>query len=940
MSGFCQHARKIVVALVLLVIGAQASAQTSTIQVNSLGDLPKSASAGTGTCWTGQFIGDFPPFAQECTLRAAIEAANERSGQINIEFASIPVGSNQFSTIVIGSALPTINRRVEIRGQTHPNWSLRRTNVLIFGSATGTPASYNGLTFGPGSNNSRVESIGISRVADALTIDGASNLTITGSYLAGGLAGAVSTARNGRDGLRLINSNENAIFGNYFRGNARYGVFIASGSSGNVLLNNLFGVRPTSAGQNPVVAPDESSTNSTGVFVASNAGTNNQIGSFTGNYFANQTNSAIRVFADGQLITSNRIGVPPDNGVAVNFSPEDYGLQGDSAIFLASSDNQVGTGSSTGNVIGNGDQVGILIGQLTPSEIAGNGNQIVGNRIGLDEDGLPFGLTNGIEIRNGSGTIVRNNTIAYNNNGILASSTSSGSSFRSNQILDNAESGIRMTGSGSIGGDSLTTANVIGGNLRGILIINSAGSVLVRNNYIGTDAEAANLGNTTGIQVQNNSAFVDIGQPGAGNIIGNSATTGLFLASGANDVWVQANWIGAHPSGTAIGNLDGIRISGNQAAFENRIGFRVSDTISAIDWLSGIGRGNVIANNSNRGVWVSGNSEAVRNSIRGNRFFANGGRDIDLGMSAVDPGGAATGPNTQLNWPEIQVGGSAFNATSGQGEIELRVQTLPQNASFPLRIDLYLIDPNTQMPKFLRTLEYPGSTGFVGATFPWPSGVAMAGQLLATATDQPGGPFANTSQFTAPPVGVSTGPGTLSTATQNNGVGGVFLDLQAGNSPVAITGFDLPVQTNTQAGEIIQVAVFVRDGSYVGHTDSSAGWQLHETLSYVAADLNQTPSALSAASLAQALQIASGQTKGVYLQTLDRVGSGGVRYYGLGSSPPQTSWGNADLSLFSDTATTADNPFNGPLFSPRTFSGIVRYELASSGDLIFQDRFE
>ncbi len=934
MIHFFHPMRWLVIVGLLFATSLQAYAQSTTIQVNSLGDAPKSSNADSGSCWTGDFVGDSPPFAQECTLRAAIQAANERSSRVNIEFTNVPFASNNFSLIQIGSALPTIHQRVELRGQTHPMWTGGRPKVLI--SAPAGVASYSGVTFGEGSDHSSIENIGIGRLNDALTIENASNLTIQGNSLAGIITSASFTIRNGRDGLRLINSSQNIIRGNSFRGNERYGVFIGTGSGENILFDNNFGVRPNSGLPDPLLEPSEDSTNETGVFVAASANAGNQIGSLGGNYFANQTASAMRIFADGQLVTNNRIGLPPENGTAPGFFPEDYALHGESAILLGSNDNQVGTSANTGNAIGGGDQIGIVVGRTGTAPISADDNEIVGNRIGLDADGEPFGLNVGIQIRNGNGSVVRRNRIANCGQAIRALTNSSDTDLFANTLLDN-EDGIRMSGSGTIGGTSLATGNVIGGNARGILLVNSNDPITIRNNYVGTDADGNDLGNSTGISVQGNEATVAIGLPGQGNIIGNSESSGILLTSSASEVTAEGNWIGRHPDGTAIGNLYGIRIAGvTSGASDNQIGFAANESISTENWPNALGSGNVIAHNA-RGVDAgSADDDSVRNTIRGNVFLDNSGRDINLGMDAIDPGGGNSGPNTQLNWPEIQSGSSALNPQTGKGEIELRVQTLPDNASYPLLVDLYLVDPDSMMPRLLTTIDYVYNVGFSTVSFSWPRGVPMGGQLVATTTDQPGGPYANTSQFTAQPVTVGTGPGTLSTATQNNGSGGVFLDVEATGSPLEITGFDLPT-AEFDGNSTVEISVFLRDGSYVGNTDDADGWQLHETLTYETVDLDDTPTALSSATLDEVIELLPGDVTGVYLQTM---GNGGLRYHGTNDNPPQTTWSNQDLALFSDTATTANQPFSGNLFSPRAFSGIVRYEISTQEDPIFQDRFE
>lgn len=164
----------------------------------------------------------------------------------------------------------------------------------------------------------------------------------------------------------------------------------------------------------------------------------------------------------------------------------------------------------------------------------------------------------------------------------------------------------------------------------------------------------------------------------------------------------------------------------------------------------------------------------------------------------------------------------------------------------------------------------------------------------------------------------STAPAqTLDTVPPNNGSGGVFLDLQATNGPLDITGFDAAV--NGTAGITVSVEVWVRSGSYVGFTGSSAGWTLSQVATGVSrGSLENTPFMLGTP-----ITVAPAQTTAVYLHSI--TGGSGLRYTGVSGDPPQTSFSNGDLALFSDTARTGNVPFAGNVFTPRAFSGTIRY---------------
>lgn len=171
--------------------------------------------------------------------------------------------------------------------------------------------------------------------------------------------------------------------------------------------------------------------------------------------------------------------------------------------------------------------------------------------------------------------------------------------------------------------------------------------------------------------------------------------------------------------------------------------------------------------------------------------------------------------------------------------------------------------------------------------------------------------------LSASPLGQSQ---TLTTAPDNNGSGGVFINLQALNGPVTVSGFDVPI--NTDPGLPISVEVWVRTGSYVGFTGSNTGWTLTQTV----AGLTQGPANRTPFNLTTPITVASPGITAIYLHSI-QVGVG-LRYTGTGGIAPQTNWSNADLALFSDTARTGNVPFAGGENAPRAFSGVIRYTKA------------
>lgn len=163
--------------------------------------------------------------------------------------------------------------------------------------------------------------------------------------------------------------------------------------------------------------------------------------------------------------------------------------------------------------------------------------------------------------------------------------------------------------------------------------------------------------------------------------------------------------------------------------------------------------------------------------------------------------------------------------------------------------------------------------------------------------------------------------GSLTTTDSNNGSGGVFLDLFPAVNLLSITEFEVAF-TGT-AGTPVEVEVWVRPGSYSGFDASSTGWTLVETVQGV----RQGTNTLAALTLDEPVEVEPGVTTAIYLHAIGS--GGGIRYNGTNANPPQTTWSNAELELFSDRARTQSTAFGGGLFTPRTFAGVIHYQLGA-----------
>jgi len=158
---------------------------------------------------------------------------------------------------------------------------------------------------------------------------------------------------------------------------------------------------------------------------------------------------------------------------------------------------------------------------------------------------------------------------------------------------------------------------------------------------------------------------------------------------------------------------------------------------------------------------------------------------------------------------------------------------------------------------------------------------------------------------------------TIMTTLSNNGSGGIFLELTPATQTLQVNSVD--TYFGSAAGSAVTVEVWTRPGSYAGFTASNAGWTLSQTLNGVSAGTT----ALANLAMTTPIALPLGGPTSIYLHSI--TAGGGIRYTGLGTAPPQTTWINADITLFSDISRTGAVPFGGTQFTPRTFAGNVNY---------------
>lgn len=391
---------------------------------------------------------------------------------------------------------------------------------------------------------------------------------------------------------------------------------------------------------------------------------------------------------------------------------------GRNGIFVQGASNTTIAGNLIGNfpatASGNGIN-GIYLTNATQTHIGGitaaYRNVISGNGSGQS----------GISISGGHTNFVTGNYIGTNSTGTAAQGSQ--------------ENGIRLISStyGNLIGTGVVGAgNVISGNQSGVYIMSDGNFVV--NNFIGTNAAGREaIPNTNGVYIWGNYSGNQIGGkiPGEGNLIsGNDIGIQIYQA---DDTEVYGNKIGTNESqDSALPNEIGIKIlsdanyskiggtdpgEGNIIAgnsdkgiyittctgteiLGNRIGVNSAgtaipnggdgiwmyDAISTIIGGTASGEGNIIAKNGGNGITLRLNSQF--NTITGNAIYGNAGLGIDLNWNAAgvtpnDIGDVDTGTNGLQNFPVLTL-------ASFTGDTVLSVEgTLNSVASKTYAIHLY-----------------------------------------------------------------------------------------------------------------------------------------------------------------------------------------------------------------------------------------------------------
>ena len=464
-AGTCKSLTAVVLAAMVLGVVSLAAlpapARAATFTVNRIGDQAD-RNLTNAACDVSSNTGS------QCTLRAAIQEANDTPGADTINF-NITSASK---TITPATPLPPISDAVTINGYSQngasANTKAANSNAVLLIVLDGVNAGATAVGLELLGSDSTVRGLVIQRFGRAgLLVSGGGDHLVAGNFIGSDAAG--TAARGNTVGVE-INSRGNTIGGptpaarNLISGNVLDGVLVRSASD-NLIANNFIGTTKGGGsalgnGGSGLVIEDAGQTRvGDGTTAGRNVISANAIyGIQIGDIDA----------ANNSVIAGNWIGTN-----AVGTTDLGNGVHG---IDLDASDVTVG-GDTSGerNVISGNHGTGILV--------SGNRARILGNFIGLNatgtsaigNDGNGVQLFGTVNATVGGSTPAERNVISGNGaTGVLISGGNS-NTVRGNRIgskadgtgdLGNGGFGVSLVGSefNTIGGTGTSDGNLITGN--------------------------------------------------------------------------------------------------------------------------------------------------------------------------------------------------------------------------------------------------------------------------------------------------------------------------------------------------------------------------------------------------------------------------------------------------------------------------------------------
>jgi CSLREA domain-containing protein len=233
-------------------------------------------------------------------------------------------------------------------------------------------------------------------------------------------------------------------------------------------------------------------------------------------------------------------------------------------------------------------------------------------------------------------------------------------------VSQSNEGGLRIGASNSLV-EGLVVDDFAG--VAGVEVLSTADSVVVRQNFIGTDPVGAHArGNLIGVLDRGTHTVVGGASAQDANLISGNQKEGVAIVNSSAHALVSHDLIGTDRTGTGrLGNLlDGVGMSdssGNSVR-NNTIAFNGGDGVSVLDVESLL-------------KFTPGSDRILSNSI-----FSNGGLGINLtkdlelaGTSPADPNDAGDGdigPNDRQNKPVLTSAKTVSGKTTIKGKLNSR----------------------------------------------------------------------------------------------------------------------------------------------------------------------------------------------------------------------------------------------------------------------------
>ncbi|MDB5255530.1 MAG: hypothetical protein JWM14_225 [Chitinophagaceae bacterium] len=551
-------------------------------------------------------------------------------------------------------------------GANFPNIELNGVNNITIqncyigtdatGNAAAASSNFFGIYFVTATSNFILNNVISGHTQHGMALVSASN----GNTIRGNKIGcnrlATAAIPNSFSGIEINGSINNIIGGalaanrNIISGNTLSGVSLVNVSTGTQITNNYIG---TNLAGTAALGNKEH-----GIKIDASANT-----TVTNNVICASGNTAPVVFGFGLHIINSNGHVIRGNNVGINAAGTTAIANNYIGLRIENCDNVVigGATAGQGNTLsGNGEEGILMINCAAPS--------IKGNFIGTNSTGAAAVANgrSGLHIQ-GSATPVIGGTAAGESNTISGNAwdgiqleTATNATIQGNFIGTNS-TGTAAIGNGSngISGYTNSTGNLIGGTTvaaRNIISCNgvdgihydgitiACNNLLIKNNYIGTNASgtgaAATFGNgKSGVVVLNNCL---------GLIIGGTTAAERNIISGNGRLW------------GGVGNGTGIVINGGCTSAQiinNYIGLAVDGTTAMGNSENGI----VVVYTNN--VTIGGNNSTLRNLVS-----SNGKQGIVL---SADPGTPITGSLIIGNYIGTDITGTLVRGNGQSGIISI-----------------------------------------------------------------------------------------------------------------------------------------------------------------------------------------------------------------------------------------------------------------------------